>query len=88
MLPVKRRTVVIALSPECAEFSSEGAFGDALGYLASWAHWSAGRYDGEVSIFGDSQGNLHAAYRDSQGNDSYALYAQRDHGTRSYSFQS
>jgi hypothetical protein len=84
-MTIKRRSIVIALSPECAEFSNEGAFNDAIGYLVSWAHWSAGRYAGEVSIFGDSQGNLHAAYRDARGHDTYAIMAQRDHEARTYS---
>lgn len=60
---------------------------DAIGYLATWAIHSADRYAGTVTIVGDQHGDLHANYRNAEGELSYSMLGQRD-TDGSYTFHS
>jgi hypothetical protein len=49
--------------------------GGALGYLACWAIQSE-RYK-SVVLYGDKDGNIHATYRDGNGEVTYSMFALR-----------
>lgn len=51
----------------------------AIGYLITWAvNSDSERYKGKMTLFGDDNGDLHAAYHNQQGEVTYTIFGQRD----------
>jgi len=49
----------------------------AIGYLATWGLASE-RFSGKMTLYGDTNGNWHATYRDKQDNVTYNIFGQRN----------
>ena len=85
---VASRAVEIVFNPEFANVTANDTScksNAAVGYLATWAIHSCRHV--RVSILGDREGNLHATYRDANGDVSYSLFGLRG-DTGDYSFHS
>lgn len=73
------RTVTLTFDDEFQNVVIEtiGQVYHTIGYLAMWAISSEQR-SGNLTIFGDREGNLHARYRNKAGEVTYEIFGMRD----------